>query len=325
MKKIFLYLLATLPIALHAQFDGIVGTEGCKAIHCDDARIVEWATSCQVTRGLQDITKRQGNYVSYGTDSDVIGRVEDGNTMNVVSLGDSGIAILSFQTPIANGNGYDFAVFENSFNDDALELAFVEVSSDGVHYFRFPATSNTPADKQITTYGTIKDATKINNFAGKYRVGWGTPFDLEELENDDNLDKNNIQYVKIIDVIGTIDPQYATYDTHGNIVNDPYPTNFASGGFDLAGVGVINNKNTVSVSQYDEIVVSAYPNPCRDFIYVHANSYNLSIYNSLGQKLYEQQLTENTSTIDMSSFMRGIYFIHLQNHKTKKYIKIIKQ
>lgn len=325
MKKAILYLLAILPISLHAQFDGIVGTEGCKAIHCDDSRIIDWATSCQVIRGLQNIANPQGSYASYGTENDAIGKVEDGNTMDVVSLGDSGIAILTFQTPIVNGDGYDFIVFENSFSDDALELAFVEVSSDGVHYFRFPATSNTPVDKQISTFGTIDDVTKINNLAGKYRVGWGTPFDLEELEDNENLNKDNIQYVKIIDVVGTIDPQYATFDVHGNMVNDPYPTNFASGGFDLAGIGVINNKNSVSVFNYNELVVSIYPNPCRNFIYIHANGCNLSIYNSLGQKLHQQQLTENTSKIDMSKYREGIYFIHLQNNKAKKCIKIIKQ
>lgn len=324
MKKVILSLLAILPIALHAQFDGIVGTEGCKAIHCDDSRIIEWATSCQIIRGLQNIINPQGNYASYGIESDAIGKVEDGNTMDVVSLGDSGIAILTFQTPIINGEGYDFVVFENSLNDVFLELAFVEVSSDGVHYFRFPSTSNTPNDVQVGTNGSV-DATLINNLAGKYRVGWGTPFDLDELEDDENLDKNNIQYIKIIDVVGTIDPFHATYDAHGNIVNDPYPTNFASGGFDLSGVGVINNKNNVSISNYKEWVVSIYPNPCREFIYIHANGCNLSIYNSLGQKLHQQQLTENTSKIDMNKYIEGIYFIHLQNNKAKKCIKIIKQ
>jgi len=59
-------------------------------------------------------------------------------------------------------HGFDFAVFENSFNDSFLELAFVEVSSDGINFVRFPATSNTQTDVQITGFGTI-DPTYINN------------------------------------------------------------------------------------------------------------------------------------------------------------------
>ncbi|MFN6048554.1 MAG: T9SS C-terminal target domain-containing protein, partial [Bacteroidota bacterium] len=47
----------------------------------------------------------------------------------VVSLGDGGIATLTFDPPITNGDGFDFAVFENTFLDTFLELAFVEVST----------------------------------------------------------------------------------------------------------------------------------------------------------------------------------------------------
>jgi len=51
----------------------------------------------------------------------------------IVSLGDSGVADVTFAGAIYNGPGADFAVFENGFlnatNDSLafLELAFVEV------------------------------------------------------------------------------------------------------------------------------------------------------------------------------------------------------
>ena len=323
MKKIICQLILAFPLLAFAQFDGIVGTDGCKAIHCNDLRIIEWAINCEVTRGYQDIKVRNAR-ASFGQENDVLGKVEDGNTTKAISLGDSGIAVLSFQTPIVNGAGYDFVVFENSLNDRFLELAFVEVSSDGVNYFRFPATSNTQTETQIGNSGGI-DATEINNLAGKYKVGWGTPFDLDDLPDDVNLDKNNITHVKLIDVIGSIEPQYASLDFYGNMINDPYPTAFASGGFDLTGIGVINNRNNVFISQYQEFAVSVYPNPCKNFVYVHAKDCNLSLYNSLGQKLYQQQLTENTFQVDMSNYLQGVYFLYLQNNKTRKCVKIVKQ
>ena len=40
--------------------------------------------------------------------------------------------------------------------------------------------------------------------------------------------------------VGSINPLYATYDSLGNMVNDPWPTNGASSGCDLDAVGVIN-------------------------------------------------------------------------------------
>ena len=132
-------------------------------------------------------------------------------------------------------------MFENSFNDNFLELAFVEVSSDGENFVRFRASSLTDATTQVGSNGSV-DPTMLNNLAGKYRVGYGTPFDLEELRGKAGLDIDHVTHVRIVDVVGTIDPQYATRDWKGRIVNDPYPTNdtvWGSGGFDLTGVAVL--------------------------------------------------------------------------------------
>ena len=162
------------------------------------------------------------------------------DTTAVVSLGDGGHITLGFAQPITNGPGADFAVFENSFADTFLELAFVEVSSDGTNFFRFPSVSLTPTTTQVGSFGAL-DPTNLYDLAGKYRVGFGTPFDLNELAGvSPLLDVNDVQFVRIVDVGGTINPQFASHDSLGNIVDDPYPTAFASGGFDLDGVGVVN-------------------------------------------------------------------------------------
>lgn len=222
------------------SFCGAVDTPGCTAIRYDSSIIAAWATGCVVERGPVDIVDPDGPRVRYGTDSMGIGPAGT-ITTNAVSLGDGGIATLTFAEPIRNVAGPDFAVFENSFNDNFLELAFVEVSTDGVRFVRFPATSLTPTDVQTGTNGST-DPTLINNLAGKYRIGYGTPFDLNELRDSAGIDINNINYVRLVDVVGTIDPLYATRDAKGRKVNDPYPTRdtiWASGGFDLTGVAVL--------------------------------------------------------------------------------------
>ena len=84
---------------------------------------------------------------------------------------------MQFSTPIFDGANWDFAVFENGFSDTFLELAYVEVSSDGINYFQFPCTSYTQDTLQIGGFGSV-DATKIDNLAGKYRAHYGTPFDF---------------------------------------------------------------------------------------------------------------------------------------------------
>ena len=130
-------------------------------------------------------------------------------------------------------------MFENSINDSFLELGFVEVSSDGTNFFRFAAVSLTPTDTQVGTFGSV-DPTNLYNLAGKYRRGFGTPFDLAELSGTPGLDLQRVSHVRVVDVIGSIDPLYATYDSQGHKVNDPWPTDFETGGFDLDAVCVLH-------------------------------------------------------------------------------------
>jgi hypothetical protein len=172
-------------IALHSagQFAPPAGQPGTTAIHKDSSAIVAWASGIEVVRGLINISnpsaEHEGsNYASFGEPSNALGQAS-GTSEQCVSFGDGGIATLTFAHPIQNGEGPDFCVFENGFTDTYLELAFVEVSSDGEHFVRFPSVSLTQTTTQIDGFGSL-DATKIHNLAGKYRQGYGTPFDLQE-------------------------------------------------------------------------------------------------------------------------------------------------
>lgn len=240
----------------HGPFCGAVGTEGCDAIKADSSAFVAWATGITVVRGPRDISNPNSQPATTGADSNALGMPTLSNTSDVVCLGDGGMATLTFARPIRNGEGPDFAVFENSFGDSFLELAFVEVSSDGERFVRFPATSLTPTDVQTDTYGST-DPTMINNLAGKYRIGYGTPFDLEELRDSTGIDIDSIVYVRVIDVVGSVDSQYATYDAFGHMVNDPWPTPFPAGGFDLTGVGVIHELIDSTQLIYYTVTLSA--------------------------------------------------------------------
>jgi hypothetical protein len=237
MKKA-LILIHIFSLAIYAQFDPQIGSVAKFAIQKDSTIIKSWAVNCDVTRGLQNISDSTSGYTSYGQPSDATGK-SDGK---IISLGDGGSAILTFKKPIANGPGADFAVFENGFKATAplafLELAYVEVSSDGTNYFRFPAISKTDTSTQTNGFG-YTDASKLYNLAGKYIANYGTPFDLEELRTIVGLDVNYITHVKIIDVVGDISAPYATRDSQNNKVNDPWPTPFTTCGFDLEAVAVI--------------------------------------------------------------------------------------
>lgn len=314
--------------AAHAQYAPQAGVSGSTAIHASSPLFSGWATGCVVHRGYIDIADPNAGLVTAGTDDNGIGSVDN----NIISLGDSGVAVLTFATPIYNGPGADFAVFENGFLDPAdannafLELAFVEVSSNGVDFFRFPAHSLTPTSPQIPGAGVYMDATFINNLAGKYISNNGTPFDLEDLVGTPNLDVNFITHIRLVDVVGAVNGAYGSADTASNLINDPYPTNFPIGGFDLDAVGAIHQFGLSASSVTSGKNISVYPNPVADELFVKGNgSYALTLADITGKVLHAEKAVANT-TISFSGYSAGIYYLQLQNENGEKWLeKIVKQ
>jgi hypothetical protein len=200
--------------------------------------------------------------------------MSDTDGVYTVSLGDlyqdeidagvpPGQITLSFTETIRDQSGYDFAVFENGFYymDDEYycEFGYVEVSSNGVDFARFPSVDLTgPLDPN--QYNCFLDITQVYNLAGKhpnnYGTFTGTPFDLSEIRNEPNVvaglvDLNNISFVRIVDIPGSGDfydnahklidpctwPNWEYYDVNHPIY-DAWPT-YGSGGFDLEAIGVL--------------------------------------------------------------------------------------
>lgn len=308
-----------LTAAAQGQFAPAAGVQGSTAIHKDDQLFKAWATGCALQRGYQNIADTTLGYATVGDETSPIGKA---GTNGIVSLGDAGIATLTFAQPVYNGPGFDFAVFENGFPTGEegmafLEFAFVEVSSDGVNFVRFDAVSHIPDTAQLAMVGI--DCSLVNNLAGKYVNGYGTPFDLEEMKDKPGLDVNAITHVRVIDVVGSINPLYATYDSDGNKVNDPYPTGFASGGFDLDAVGVINSLGPNGIGEPNTVnAFKAFPNPVTSEAMVtvvtaeHIGE-TLIVTNAFGRTIQQVKLDGSVTTFSMENVSSGIYFLILGN------------
>ena len=299
--------------AASAQFAPAAGLQGTTAIPGDSSIFVGWATGCTVQRGPMNIADTSLGLASAGASYNATGPSDD----VTVSLGDGGIATLTFNHPIYNGEGPDFAVFENGFmtNDSNLaflELGFVEVSTDGNRYVRFPATTNVQDTSQLNNDGGM-DCSQLYNLAGKYIARYGTPFDLQELVDSTGIDVNNINYIRIIDVVGSIDSAYATRDHSGHIINDPWPTPFASCGFDLDAVGVIHALATSGIKTLENNAMQVYPNPVQpgnDFhILLTENNYDVKLYNVDGQLLKQWPGSSTQHTFNIADLNSGVYFI----------------
>lgn len=289
------------------------------AIDRSNSSIVAWASSCVVERGYINISNEDQTYslgevtsnrAFSGSEQDACGAADG---LTTLSLGDGGSAVLQFQNPIANGEGYDFVVFENAFfnppgetSEAFIELAFVEISSDGINFFRFPCLSEMPYLVQTGSFAA-SDWTLYHGFAGIYTFPYGLGFDIADISDDALLNKQRITHVKIIDVVGCIQPEYATYDSQGNIVNDPWPTPFHTCGFDLDAVGVIHETQN-SVNEFSTHSVSLFPNPATDRVWLSGveQVVQLEVYDISGNRLMQFFETDSFSTEMLSA---GCYVV----------------
>jgi len=235
--------------ATYGDWDGPYQETG---ISSDDPNIKGWATKV--------IDYWRPSDVTYGVPEDVLGPADSGApSSGVFSLGEGGWIIVGFDTPIVNGEGADFAVWENGFLSGGLvfaEFMFVDVSTDGEHWARFPTVSLIP--DSVGTWEPI-DPTYVHNLAGKHvnapaygQVAEGTPFDLEELLLDPQnqnlidqgfLDLNNINYVRLVNVLGdgnTYDSATLFGYNENHPIYDPYPNYGNSREADLDAIGVLN-------------------------------------------------------------------------------------
>jgi hypothetical protein len=183
------------------------------------------------------------NFHPYGGDVN-----DTADTYGFIGIDAPGSVTFYYETGIYNGAGADLAVRENGFASGPApgffaELAFVEVSSNGIDFARFPSISlNTT---RVSTAGTFQlyDMTNVCNLAGKHASNMATPFDLEDLSTDSlvmggTVNLANIKYVRLVDVVGNPESSGAAgaLDSLGNRILDNWTT-YDSGGFDISIVG----------------------------------------------------------------------------------------
>ena len=214
------------------------------AIPATSPRFIQWANAIDATR--THFAPRGSSAISL-TGVNSLGDL----SASEIASGDSpGYLTVTFPKSIRNGPGADFAVFENGFafgspNGLFAEFAYVEVSTDGTNFARFPSIFTNTAP--VTGSGAFAgfDVSNVYNLAGKHASGFGTPFNLDDLllntlvlANQVNL--ADIRYVKLVDIPGN-----GTFkDSQGNPILDNWLTT-ATGGFDFRlpigqGVGVIS-------------------------------------------------------------------------------------
>jgi hypothetical protein len=304
MKKLLLILTLLAAATSEGQFAPAAGKAGSTAIKADSSCFVNWASECTVKRGLAQINLADSGYASVGTANAAIGpALKNG----VVSLGDGGSAVLYFNPPIEDQEGFDFAIFENAFLDTFLEFAHVEVSNDKINWIKFPSVSLTPTKNQVDAFGYTYPE-NISNLAGKYKMPYGVPFDLSELKDSQNY-QPTFQYVRVTDVVGSINPALGTKDSKGNIINDPWPTPFAGSGFDLDAVGVINQSSITNISHIANNLFCYYNQEIQTLFFAKTLNETVTILGSGGNLVFQQKISGSQLEVPQN-LSKGIYFFN---------------
>lgn len=174
-------------------------------------------------------------------------------SLDVLSLGKNGDITLGFDVTITNGIGEDFIVFENPFyitsQPDKVfaELMYIEVSTNGINFSRFPSISATLEPGLIypndvtnlagvwPVYANV-DKNEINPF--NPNEAGGDAFDLADLTNDPlvqsgDVNLQDINYIRLIDIVG----DGSCFDSQGNPIYDPTDMD---NGADVDAISIIN-------------------------------------------------------------------------------------
>ncbi len=305
--KYLVLILMVNPFLLQGQFPPGAGLPGSTALAADSSLFIAWATTGVLDRGFQQISDTTFGKAEAGSIQNAYGTPD----FQIVSLGDGGSITLIFDPPIRDGEGFDFAVFENGFQSGELyflELGFVEVSSDGLEFVRFPAQSLTDTTQGNDPFGLL-DPALIDQLAGKYEAGFGTPFDLALLDDREILDKESVTHVRIVDVVGTLDTAFAQRDSKGRRILDPWPTPFPSSGFDLDAVGVIHQGISTTIRQPSGTQVKLYPNPVQsgNLVYLEGCERKfIRVFNATGRVVWAGTYANGLTTLGWGT---GLFFI----------------
>ncbi|MEE9394955.1 MAG: hypothetical protein V3W41_20905 [Planctomycetota bacterium] len=204
--------------------------------------------------------------------ANVLGGPDPSDFQGVLSLGEGGDVTLGFGVTIVDGPGADFSVFENGFEFPSgsgmifSEVVFVEVSSNGIDFARFPTTFGAPSVPHLQFNATAMGS--YDGFAGgtpvladvgvnsidpaNPAISGGDAFDLARLASDplvtSNLvDLQNISFLRLVDVVAgqAVDSSGVTvYDDFGSL-NDSA---------DINAVAVINHAGNQSALSPDIVI-----------------------------------------------------------------------
>ena len=90
----------------------------------------------------------------------------------------------------------------------------------------------------------------------------------------------------------------------------------------------------MSINNYEETVstFSIYPNPVSSIINIRVNNKisftendSITLFNILGKSVYKQNIESQNTSIDLSTYSKGIYLLHSEINGISQTFKVVKE
>jgi sugar lactone lactonase YvrE len=113
-------------------------------------------------------------------------------------------------------------------------------------------------------------------------------------------------------------------NTYADAANNQAGDTIAIQDAPITNITIINNLGINNIKP-DEFVI--YPNPVKDYLTIKGNTVvnKVTVFNSLGQILFEKNQNNNEFSLDLSNLSNGNYFIKIESDKNKQVYKVNKE
>jgi len=248
-----------------------------------------------------------------------------------ICLYEQGVPI-EVEGPIINEINYSSSVAFNA--GDWIELYNPKTASIDISNWQIKDDNNThvfviPEGTQIEGNGflvIVKDAAAFSNvfpntpYLGELGFGFGGS-DAVRLYNSDSKLLDKVSYDSIAPWPTCADETGNTLELMTPDLDNELPANWSC--INENGSPNAVNSTGLSIEDLDPHLITVYPNPVKNTLYIVGNSegYNIEVYSLLGQRV---MTASNVNEIDVSLFDEGVYLIRVSTENTTTVKRIIK-
>ena len=225
--------------------------------------------------------------------------------------------VLVYSQPGGNGNAvvFDYNITTNTLGGQVFNFSSVsgvsgDASSGGCHIANY-------GDK-LAFYGDMQQSPNYIVICELGEAGGGgQPAGV--------LTPNKFNILVDGEVVGVTASSYYTYECP-DYENHVYTVVWVDANYGVSCEASVEYQIGLGVNEY-ELVNAIYPNPTSGDLHINAQAMTrISIVNTMGQVVYEQNVNADAIVVDMAKFEAGVYMVNIytENGSSVKRVTVVK-